>query len=200
MNRIVTGCVLLAVCGLLVCAPARADDREERTRIARERGEATLHFQQRQRECEQRFAVTSCVDEARAEHRQALLRLRGQESVLDEAERKRRAAQRMAAIREKVSAEAARDAAPRPVRPTPPMNVSAPRQKAAASAPPRAAARAASAASAPERSAEEARSRERFEKRQREAKAHRDEAARRQAERAKPGKAAVPPLPDPAAR
>jgi colicin import membrane protein len=188
--------MLLAVCGLLACASAHADDREERTRIARERGEATLRFEERQRECEQRFAVTSCVDEARAEHRQALLRLRGQESVLDEAERKRRAAQRMAAIREKVSAEAARDAVPRPARPAPAMNVSAPRQKTSASAAPRVA----SAASSPDRSAQEVRSRERFEKRQREAKAHRDEAARRQAERAKPGKAPVAPLPDPAGR
>jgi hypothetical protein len=197
MNRFDRRVALLAVCGLLACASVHADDREERARISRERGEATLRFQERQRECEQRFAVTACVDEARAEHRQALLRLRGQESVLAEAERKRRAAQRTATIREKVSAEAARDAAPRPVRPAPAMNVSAPRQKAAA---PAAAPRAASAASAPERSAQEARSRERFEKRQREAKAHRDEAARRQAEREKPGKAPVAPLPDPAGR
>ncbi|MBK7530108.1 hypothetical protein [Piscinibacter sp.] len=119
-------CVLLWVCGLLACIPAQADDRQERARIARERDEATLRFQQRQRECEQRFAVTACVDEARAEHRQALLRLRGQES--DEAERKQRAAQRMAAIREKVSAEAARDASPRPVRPAPAMQVREPRR------------------------------------------------------------------------
>jgi colicin import membrane protein len=197
MNRFPMRGWLLLACGLVACGAVHADDREERARIARERSEATERFQQRQRECEQRFAVTSCVDEARAEHRQALLRLRGQESVLDEAERKRRAAQRMAAIREKVSAEAARDAAPRPARPAPAMNVSAPRQKAAAPTPARVAA---SAASAPDRSAQEARSRERFEKRQREAKAHRDEAVRRQSERTKPGKTPVEPLPDPAAR
>lgn len=197
MNQLSMRGWLLLACGLVACASVHADDREERARIARERSEATGHFQQRQRECEQRFAVTSCVDEARAEHRQALLRLRGQESVLDEAERKRRAAQRVAAIREKVSAEAARDAEPRPARPAPAMNVSAPRQKPASAAPARVAA---SAASAPDRSAQEARSRERFERRQREAKAHQDEAARRQSERTKPGKAPVPPLPDPAAR
>lgn len=197
MKRFAMRCWLLPLCGLLACAPVRADDREERARIARERGEATQRFQQRQRECEQRFAVTACVDEARAEHRQALLRLRGQESVLDEAERKRRAAQRMAAIREKVSAEAARDASPRPARPAPAMNVVTPRAKPAA---PSAASRPASAASAPDRSAQEARSRERFERRQREAQAHRDQAARRQAERASGAKAVVPPLPDPAAR
>jgi colicin import membrane protein len=196
MNQFLMRCGLLWACGLLACVPAQADDRQERTRIARERDEATLRFQQRQRECEQRFAVTACVDEARAEHRQALSRLRGQESVLDEAERKRRAALRMAAIREKVSAEAARDASPRPVRPAPAMQVSEPRQKAASPA----VSRPASAASAPERSAQEARSRERFEKRQRDARAHRDEAARRQAERAKPGKSPVAPLPDPAGR
>ncbi len=197
MNGFVKRCWLLPICGLLAGGSVLADDRQERTRIARERDEATLRFQQRQRECEQRFAVTACVDEARAEHRQALLRLRGQESVLDEAERKRRAAQRMAAIREKVSAEAARDASPRPVRPAPAMNVVTPRAKPVAAS---AASRPASAASAPDRSAQEARSRERFEKRQREAQAHRDEAARRQADRARGAKAVVPPLPDPAAR
>jgi hypothetical protein len=197
MNRPAKCCWLLPICGLLALAPAHADDRQERARIARERAEATQRFEQRQQECEQRFAVTACVDEARAEHRQAMLRLRSQESVLDEAERKRRASQRMAAIRDKVSAEAARDAAPRPVRPAPPMNVTAPRQKPAA---PPAPARPASAASSPDRSAQEARSRERFEKRQREAQAHRDEAARRQAEREQPGKTKVAPLPDPAAR
>lgn len=197
MRRFLKRSWLLPICGLLLCGSAQADDRLERARIARERGEATQRFQERQRECEQRFAVTACVDEARAEHRQALLRLRGQESVLDEAERKRRAAQRMAAIREKVSAEAARDASPRPARPAPAMNVVTPRQKPAA---PSAASRPAAAASAPERSAQEARSRERFERRQREAKAQRDEAAKRQAERAKPGKTPAAPLPDPAGR
>lgn len=191
-------CVLLSLGMLLACTQVRADERAERARIARERSEATALFEQRQRDCEQRFAVTSCVDEARAAHRQTLLRLRGQESVLDEAERKRRAAQRMEAIRDKVSAEAARDATPRPARPAPAMNVSAPRHKAAAAAPP--ASRPAVAASDPQRSAQEARSRARFEARQREAQAHRDAAAQRQADRAKPGKAAVAPLPDPAAR
>ena len=52
-------CVLLAA-----LQPAHADDRADRERIARERAEADARFQARRRECEQRFAVTACVDEA----------------------------------------------------------------------------------------------------------------------------------------
>ncbi|HNJ83987.1 MAG TPA: hypothetical protein PKZ28_10160, partial [Piscinibacter sp.] len=75
-----SACVLLAA-----LEPAHADDRADRERIARERAEADTRFQARRQECEQRFAVTACVDEARAEHRQAVQRLRSEEGVLDEA-------------------------------------------------------------------------------------------------------------------
>ena len=47
MNRLSMRGWLLMACGLLACASAHADDREERERIARERGEATMRFQQR---------------------------------------------------------------------------------------------------------------------------------------------------------
>ena len=172
---------------------ARADDAAERTRIARERAEATALFEQRQRECGQRFAVTACVDQARAEHRQVLSRLRRQEGVLDEAQRKQRAAQRMADIREKVSAEEARERAPRPARREPELRASTPRPAAS----PREAATPASQASAAERSAREARSRARFEARQQQAQEQRDAAAKRQADRAAAGKTPAAPLPVP---
>ena len=133
--------VLALVQGLVAVAqgPAVIDDRAERERIARERSEATARHDQRRRECEQRFAVTACVDEARAEHRQTMIRLRRQEALLDEGQRKARAAQRLAAIEQKRGEERVR--------------VVVPRTEARASAPeplpPRAAASSAERASAP---------------------------------------------------
>ena len=177
-------CVLLAA-----LEPARADDSAEGSRIARERAEAQARFEARRRECETRFAVTACVDEARAEHRQALQRLRREEGVLDEAQRRQRAAARMAAIEAKQRAERERANAPRAERPGVSPQLRPPRQPAAAP-------KAASApASAPDRSAEEARSRARFEARRRDAREHREQAEQREQN----GKKAAP-LPDPAAR
>jgi hypothetical protein len=184
----------LVVMPLALLAPANADEAAERSRIARERAEAQARFEQRQRECAQRFAVTPCVEEARAEHRQAMLQLRRQEGVLDEAQRKQRAAARLAAIEEKRRAEQARAAEPRAGRaPAAPLQVKPPRQGAAAARP------ASAPASEPGAAAREQRKRARFEARQRDAQAHREEAERRSAERESKGRAGSP-LPDPAAR
>ncbi|MFT3955628.1 MAG: hypothetical protein QM722_14945 [Piscinibacter sp.] len=179
---------------LTVLVPARADEAAERERISRERAEATARHERQRRECEQRFAVTACVDEARAEHRQTMMRLRRQEALLDEAQRKQRAAQRLAAIEQKgreergVAAPRASASAAEPRRPRAPSL--------AASRP----AASASAASAPERRADEARSRARFDARQRDAAARREAAEQRRVEREKAGKPPAAPLPDPAAR
>ncbi len=187
--------VLGVVCVLLAALePARADDSAERSRIARERAQVEARFSQRRRECDQRFAVTACVDEARAEHRQALQRLRREDGVLDEAQRRQRAAARLAGIEEKQRAERERAAAPRVPRDVAAPPVRSPRPPAAAAARP-----ASAPASAADRSDEAARKRARFESRQREAQAHRRQAEQRQAQREKSGKA-VAPLPDPAAR
>jgi hypothetical protein len=181
-------CLLLAA-----LAPARADDGSERRRIARERAEASARFEARRHECHQRFAVTSCVDEARAEHRRTLISLRRQEAALDEAQRRQRAADRLAAIEEKQRAERERASAPAAQRSEPTVRVSPPRKARGAAAP------ASAPASAPDRSAEEARQRERFEARQREAQVHREQVERRRQQRDESGKSS-PPLPDPAAR
>ncbi len=186
--------VLAALSALLTAGmPAHADDRAPRERIARERADADARFEQRRKACSERFAVTSCVDEARAEHRQALQQLRGEEAVLDAAQRRERAAARLAGIEQKQRAEREHSVAPRPVRE---RKVSEPKPPRSASGAPRAAPMAASAA---DRSAEEARSRQRFEARQREARQHREQAEQRQAQREQNG-ATHQPLPDPAAR
>jgi len=93
--------LLAGICVLLASyEPARADDSAERARIARERADVEARFQAQRRECETRFAVTACVDEARAGHRQGR-----EEGVLDEAQRRQRAAARLSAIEEKQRAE-----------------------------------------------------------------------------------------------
>lgn len=194
MKRPATLAFGMAVMPLALLAPAQADEAAERARISRERAEAQSRFEQRQRECAQRFAVTPCVEAARAEHRQALLQLRRQEGVLDEAQRKQRAAARLAAIEEKRRAERERAVEPRAARPpAAPLQVKPPRRSAAA------APTASAPASDPVAAAREQRKRARFEARQRDAQVHREEAERRSAERESKGKASAP-LPDPASR
>lgn len=183
----------LLLCGATLATPARAEEAAERERIARERSEARLRLEQAQRGCQQRFVVTACVDAARAEHRQTMMRLRREEAVLDEAQRRQRAAARLSAIEEKQRAERARDAQgvapPAETAPTTKM----PRQAKVRSRP------AAPAASAADRGAEEQRKRSRYEERQRAAQAHREQAQQRRAQREKAGRTSAP-LPDPAAR
>ncbi len=78
----------------------------QRERIARERDAAERLHTQRVDACQSRFAVTSCLDEARVERRQVVDSLRRQEEVLDGNERRRRAAQRLAEIQQKTDAQA----------------------------------------------------------------------------------------------
>jgi colicin import membrane protein len=182
---------LSAVCGV---APA-ADAPAERERIRVERAQAEQRYAAAERDCNTRFVVTACVEAARAQRRDALGRLRNEELVLDRAERRQRAGERAAAIRDKQAHEDAARAAPRAPLPAP-----------AASAPPSRlhlrphdpkAGRAEQRLS-PE---VEARNRAAYEARLREAQEHREAIERRNAERqAKAKKPSLPlPLPPTAA-
>jgi colicin import membrane protein len=182
---------LSAVCGV---APA-ADAQAERERIRVERAQAEQRYAAAERDCNTRFVVTACVEAARAQRRDALGRLRNEELVLDRAERRQRAAERAAAIRDKQAHEDAARAAPRAPLPVP-----------AASAPPSrlhlrphgAKAGRAERRLSPE---VEARNRAAYEARLREAQEHREAIERRNAERqAKAKKPSLPlPLPPTAA-
>ncbi|MGC4080255.1 MAG: hypothetical protein QM702_25040 [Rubrivivax sp.] len=110
---------LLAASCAALGAPATSDldGRAERSRIAAERAAAESRYKAEQAECRQRFVVTACVDEAKARRREALGRLKHQELVLDEQDRRRRAAARLQAIEEKQREAAARP--PMPVQPAP---------------------------------------------------------------------------------
>jgi hypothetical protein len=101
--------LLLLLLSTVAAAPARAisaaDDAAERRRIAAEQAQVEKAYAAREAECRQRFIVTSCLDAARRDRREALEKLHRQEVVLDEAQRKQRAAQRIEEIRAKVSAD-----------------------------------------------------------------------------------------------
>ena len=95
---------------LLACASAAAQDAgdaaqsqdAQRARIAqlRETYQADLHVQEAA--CYQRFAVNDCLLERRRTARELLADLRRQEIVLNDAQRKRRAAQQLLRADEKL--------------------------------------------------------------------------------------------------
>src|SRR6476620_10558901 len=67
----------------------------ERARIAAERARAETTFQAEQKACYSRFSVSGCIDDARDRRNALLGDLRRQEIVLNDAQRKARAADRI---------------------------------------------------------------------------------------------------------
>jgi len=195
----------LILCLSLGCLHgARADspdsDRSERERIRAEQAKVEATFAARERECRDRFVVTSCIDEARRERRQAMESLRRQQELLDEAQRKLRAAQRVEEIRNKVSSEEAkrRDAEARQ------RERALQQAEAAASAASEPASTPAHAKALPARQAREKvnpdpQRASDYAKRQAAAQEHREAVAKRNAERAAKGKKPAKPLPAPSA-
>ena len=189
-----------------------SDPRGERERIARERAALEARFTESEAACQSRFAVTDCVNDAKAERREALAPLRRQAIALDDAQRKQRAAQRQENVRKKLSEARAPErevvvrgaaaAASQPAAATSDEPASAPpresKQKAAPKPNPARTPKAAPPAA--DRRAAEAQAQARLEERRRAAQAHREAVERRNAERALSGKRADPlPLPASAA-
>lgn len=188
--------LLAALWFSLTTAALAAPAATERLRLAAERQAAESRYAAEEAGCQQRFIVTSCVDDVRLRRRVALAGLRQQEHALDDAERRARAAERQQAV-ERKSAEAAS----RPAASAPPPNL---RLRAAASA-----ASGASGASAtvpsepagrkgpgPEAARDAARRASAAEQRRLIAEAGRARIAAREAERVARGKPAAPlPLP-----
>ena len=72
------------VCALLVCGVSTAVWADaEHDRIRAERSVANARLADRERECETRFIVAACIEDARTDNRMALTRLRQQELQLD---------------------------------------------------------------------------------------------------------------------
>jgi colicin import membrane protein len=194
-------CLVAALAMSHAFASDAADEKAERARIKSERAKVEAAYAQRERDCRTRFVVTSCIEEARRDRRQSLEGLRLQQEVLDEQQRKQRAAQRMDEIRAKVGGEEAKrqetDAATRRTEKQRADVAGRPASGSASSAVPaqRSAAQPLTTRQTP---GEEARHAAEYEQRQQEAQTHRDEVARRNAERAAKGKAPAKPLPLPA--
>ena len=181
----------LLIAGLIVvAATAIAHAEPERERIGAERAAVNARFAEQERACQEKFAVTACVEAARKEQRQTLTRLHRAEIVLDEAGRRETAARRRQALQERAAAQGAHASEP----------VAEARQPVARNAPapnpPAALVPHRPASSAAEQRAVEQRSEAAFEARARAANAHRDTVARRNAQRASEGKAGAPlPVP-----
>jgi len=89
------------------------DEAAERERIRVERDAAGQRFDEAQKACRSKFAVNDCVDQARRERDEVLTELKRQERVLNDAERKRRAAERQKALDERHSPERQQEEAQR---------------------------------------------------------------------------------------
>jgi hypothetical protein len=101
----------LAFAAAAVHAQTVPDEAAERDRLARERQVAEAKYKEAQKSCRAKFAVTDCLDKARREYQQVVGGIKRQEHVLNDVERKRRAAEAQRQIDEKNSPEAQQAAA-----------------------------------------------------------------------------------------
>jgi hypothetical protein len=185
--------LLALACGAAFAADAldlRAD--RERQRTANERRRIEAEYTARIRQCESQFVVTSCVEEARAQRREALDRLTQQQAVIEDALRKQRAAERMERLQEKQQQAAERRNAP----PVPPRVVHRSARPASAASGAASSAALQLPASHLPGAAEQRRNQAAYEKRQKDAAEHREQVEQRNAQRAATRKpAASLPLP-----
>lgn len=83
-------------------------EQAERARIEHSRRQEDTLFATREAACYSRFAVTDCLLAARAQRREALAELRRQENVLNDALRRRKAADELLRVEKKADAHAPR--------------------------------------------------------------------------------------------
>ena len=105
----------LVICSLLLLStgPHAQDDAtrnlelretEHRAWIARTRSAYDAQFKAKEIDCYQRFAVNDCLLDSRRTQRELMADLRRQEILINDAQRKRRAAQQLLRTDEKLSA------------------------------------------------------------------------------------------------
>ena len=106
---------LLAIASSAMAAVAQTapgpEAQAERSRIAAERSQAEARFAAQEVACYQIFAVNDCLKAAKSQRRERLSDLRRQDLTLNEAERKRRASDRVSGIDERNSAQSQQEAA-----------------------------------------------------------------------------------------
>ena len=108
---------LAALLYLVVNCVYAADDGDEKARrqeLSAQRAAAHARYEAAVRECERTFAVTACVNQAKAERRATLDRLSREQASIDDALRQRRAEERRQRVAQKQRAAAERAAASAP--------------------------------------------------------------------------------------
>lgn len=114
---------ILAACtlALLAACSAHAQDADaernrERERIRSERTAADARYAEAKRACNARFAVNDCVDRATRAHNTTVGELRRQELLINDAERRQRADERLRELEERNSPQARKEAEERRAR------------------------------------------------------------------------------------
>jgi hypothetical protein len=105
--------LVLVVLGLPLASRSQEDPGEaaQRERIAAERSRAEAVFRTQEKACYRKFAVNDCLNAAKAQRRQVLADLRRQEISLNDARRKRKAAEHLQSIDQRSSADRQRQQA-----------------------------------------------------------------------------------------
>lgn len=104
----------LAMALLLTGPSAWSSDASEKARINKARAEADANLAAQEAECRQRFVVNACLNEARQQHRAVVGPLKEELLVIDEKQRKQRAADRADRIRAKTESTSGVASAPVP--------------------------------------------------------------------------------------
>jgi colicin import membrane protein len=176
-------------------AHAADDAAAQRLRIERERSEVVARARAGEAACASRFAVSACVAQVRDERRAALFQLDRQRALLDDAQRKRRAAERQERIQQRQDALAREDESRQPPSGAAPARADSAAGPEAAGRP---AARGRNAAAAAEEQAAATRRAAASKRRAEEAEKHRKAVEQRNLER-NSKKPPAAPLPVPAA-
>ena len=111
-----TAWALALLSGAVAAAPD--SDAAERARIAADRQAVEARYEAARKDCEARFVVNRCLDQARQERRAALEPLQRQIHLLDDARRRERAVERLRVIQERQSTAAERPALAMPSAPS----------------------------------------------------------------------------------
>jgi colicin import membrane protein len=99
------GLLALALLASIAHAQQVPDEAAERDRLHSERSAADKRLAQAQKACRAKFAVNDCMNDARREYNATVGELKRQERILDDAQRKQRAAARQKEIDERHSPE-----------------------------------------------------------------------------------------------
>lgn len=108
------GWLVFAMLLTLMAHTAHASDASDKARINKAKADADATLAAQEAECRQRFVVNACLIEARKQHRAVVGPLKEELLLIDEKQRKQRAADRADRIRAKSEPSSGSSAAPAP--------------------------------------------------------------------------------------